>query len=151
MVQHALDRGDDVVGVCREQSIGKLNAYRGRIEIVPGATDDRQVIARAVAGCDGVLVVLAPVGMHHYASGTARAVLDHARPGARLVFSCGWWPPRDGRDVYYRRTQSAIKPLDSTCPAGRHSSPPPTAAWARRPPAWGADVHPCRPCRSVLK
>ena len=28
------------------------------------------------------------------------AVLDHARPGARLVFSCGWHITRDGKDVY---------------------------------------------------
>lgn len=100
MVEHALDRGHDVVGVCREQSVAKLDVYRGRIEIVPGATSDPEVIARAVAGCDGVLVVLVPWGMNHYASGTVRAVLEHASPGARLVFSCGWWPPRDGRDVY---------------------------------------------------
>ena len=100
MVEHALERGYDVVGVCREQSVGKLDAYQGRIEIVPGATDDPEVIARAVAGCGGVLVVLVPRGVQHYATGTAQAVLDHASPGARLVFSCGWWPPRDGGDVY---------------------------------------------------
>jgi hypothetical protein len=29
-------------------------------------------------------------------------VLDHARPGARLVFSCGWHITRDGQDVYSR-------------------------------------------------
>ena len=55
MVQHALDRGYEVVGVCREQSVGKLDAFKGRITIVPGATNDREVIKRAVAGCDGVL------------------------------------------------------------------------------------------------
>ena len=104
MVQHALDRGYEVVGVCREKSVGKLDAYRGRIEIVPGATNDRDVIARAVAGCDGVLVVLVPWGMKHYASGTAQAILDHA-PAARLVFSCGWWPPRDDKDVYPRKVE----------------------------------------------
>src|ERR671934_2564029 len=81
MLEHALDRGYDVVGVCRQQSVGKLQAYRERIEIVPGATNDPAVIGRAVAGCDGVLGVLAPWGMHHYASGTAQAVLDHAPPG----------------------------------------------------------------------
>ncbi|HET7087319.1 MAG TPA: NAD(P)-dependent oxidoreductase, partial [Anaerolineae bacterium] len=31
MVQHALDRGYGVVGVCREQSVGKLDAFKGRI------------------------------------------------------------------------------------------------------------------------
>ncbi len=100
MVQHALDRGYEVVAVCREESVGKLAAFTGRITIVPGATDDRAVIERAVAGCGGVLVVLVPRGVHGYATGTARAILDHAEPGARLVFSCGWHITRDGQDVY---------------------------------------------------
>ena len=111
MVEHALERGHEVVGVCREQSVGKLGAYRGRIEIVPGATDDPIVIARAVAGCDGVLAVLVPWGMNHYASGTAQAILDHAPPGARLVFSCGWWPPRDERDVYSWKVKAQVRVL----------------------------------------
>jgi hypothetical protein len=100
MVQHALDRGFEVVGVCRERSLGKLDAFEGRITIVPGATNDRQVIEKAVAGCDGVLTVLVPWGVQQYSTGTAQAVLDFARPGARLVFSCGWHITRDGQDVY---------------------------------------------------
>ena len=28
MVQHALDRGYEVVGVCRERSVGKLDAFK---------------------------------------------------------------------------------------------------------------------------
>src|SRR5690242_20603521 len=103
MVEHALDRGYEVVGVCREQSVGKLDAYRDRIVIAPGATNDPAVISGAVAGCAGVLVVLAPWGVDHYASGTAQAVLDHAEPGARLVFSCGWHISQDGADRYSRR------------------------------------------------
>jgi hypothetical protein len=63
MVQHALDRGYEVVGVCRERSVGKLDAF------------------------------------------TAQAVLDHARPGARLIFSCGWHITRDGQDVYSRSSK----------------------------------------------
>ena len=54
MVQHALDRDYDVVGVCRERSVSTLEAFKRRITIVPGATNDRQVIQQAVAGCDGV-------------------------------------------------------------------------------------------------
>jgi NAD(P)-dependent dehydrogenase (short-subunit alcohol dehydrogenase family) len=100
MVQHALDRGYEVVGVCRAESVAKLDEFEGRISVVPGATDDRDVIRRAVAGCDGVLVVLVPRGVHGYSSGTAQAVLDYAEPGARLVFSCGWHITRDGKDVY---------------------------------------------------
>jgi NAD(P)-dependent dehydrogenase (short-subunit alcohol dehydrogenase family) len=100
MVAHALDRGYEVVGVCRQVSVGKLDSFAGQMTIIPGATDDREVIARAVAGCHGVLTVLVPRGVDHYASGTAQAVLDHAAPGARLVFSCGYHITRDGQDVY---------------------------------------------------
>ena len=100
MVRHALDRGYEVVGVCRERSMGKLDPFKGRITVIPGATNDREVIKKAVAGCDGVLTVLVPWGRHHYSTGTAQAVLDHARPGARLIFSCGWHITRDGKDVY---------------------------------------------------
>jgi len=102
MVRHALDRGYEVVGVCREQSVGKLDAFKGRITVIPGATNDREVIKKAVAGCDGVLAVLVPWGVHDYSSGTAQAVLDHAPAGARLVFSCGWHITRDGQDKYSR-------------------------------------------------
>ena len=109
MVQHALDRGYEVVAVCREKSVGKLAEFEGRITIVPGATDDREVIKRAVAGCDGVLVVLVPRGVHGYSSGTAQAVLDHAQPGARLVFSCGWHITRDGQDVYSWKLKAIVK------------------------------------------
>ena len=100
MVQHALDRGYEVVGVCRERSVSKLDASKGRITVLPGATNDRQVIKQAVAGCEGVLTVLVPWGANHYSSGTAQAVLDYARSGARLIFSCGWHITRDGQDVY---------------------------------------------------
>lgn len=102
MVQHALDRGYEVVGVCRERSVAKLDEFKGRITLVPGATDDAEIIARAVAGCDGVLTVLVPWGVHGYSSGTAQAVLDHSALDARLVFSCGWHITLDGQDEYSR-------------------------------------------------
>ncbi|MBM3909136.1 MAG: NAD(P)H-binding protein [Gemmatimonadetes bacterium] len=100
MIQHALVRGYQVVGVCRPKSVSKLDAFRDRMTIVPGATNDRDVIQRAVAGCDGVLTVLVPWGLQQYATGTAQAVLDFARKDARLVFSCGWHISRDGKDNY---------------------------------------------------
>ena len=111
MVQHALDRGYEVVGVCRAESVGKLDAFKGRITVVPGATNDREVIKRAVAGCHGVLTVLVPRGVHGYSTGTAQAVLDHAQPGARLVFSCGWHITRDGQDVYPWKLKAIVKIL----------------------------------------
>jgi NAD(P)-dependent dehydrogenase (short-subunit alcohol dehydrogenase family) len=109
MVQHALDRGHEVVGVCREESVGKLDAFRGRITVVPGATNDPEVIKRAVAACEGVLVVLVPRGVHGYSTGTAQAVLDHSPPGARLVFSCGWHITLDGQDVYSWKLKTLVK------------------------------------------
>ena len=102
MVQHCLDRGYEVTGVCRERSVGKLDRFKGRITLIPGQTNDRKIIRKAVEGCVGVLVVLAPWGVHQYASGTAQSVLDYSPPGARLVFSCGWQIKRDGQDVYSR-------------------------------------------------
>ena len=108
MVQHALDRGYEVVGVCRENSVRKLDAFEGRITAIPGATNDREVIKNAIAGCDGVLTVLVPWGVHGYLSGTAQAVLDHAPLGARLVFSYGWHITRDGQDVYSRKFKLVV-------------------------------------------
>jgi NAD(P)-dependent dehydrogenase (short-subunit alcohol dehydrogenase family) len=109
MVQHALDRGYEVVGVCREESVGKLDAFEGRIAVVSGATNDAEVVERAVAGCGGVLVVLVPRGVHGYSTGTAQAVLDHAPADARLVFSCGWHITRDGQDVYSWKLKAIVK------------------------------------------
>ena len=100
MVQHALNKGYEVVGVSREQSVEKLKRFKGKITVVSGMTNDPLVIQKAIAGCDGVLTVLVPWGHDHYSTGTAQAVLDHAKPGARLVFSCGWHISRDGKDVY---------------------------------------------------
>ena len=109
MVQHALDRGYKVIGVCRERSMSKLDAFKEHITIIPGATNDREVIKNAVDGCDGVLTVLVPWGMQQYSSGTAQAVLDYANPGARLKFSCGWHITLDGLDAYSWKFKLAVK------------------------------------------
>ncbi|MDQ3793376.1 MAG: NAD(P)-dependent oxidoreductase, partial [Actinomycetota bacterium] len=53
--------------------------------------------------------VLVPRGVNGYSAGTAQAVLDHAEPGARLVFSCGWHITRDGRDVYPWKLKAIVK------------------------------------------
>ncbi|NMM38989.1 MAG: NAD(P)H-binding protein [Glaciimonas sp.] len=109
MVPQLLDRGYEIVGVCRERSVGKLDAFKGRITVIPGFTTDRAVIQKAVAGCDGVLVVLTPLGVHQYASKTAQAVLDYAPAGARLIFSCGWHITRDGQDLYSPTFLAVVK------------------------------------------
>lgn len=109
MVQHALEKGYEVVGVCREKSVHKLDRFRDLIQIFPGATNDREVIKKAVTGCDGILTVLVPWGVQQYSSGTARAVLDFAQSGARLIFSCGWHITKDGKDVYSTAFKTMVK------------------------------------------
>ncbi|AIY15645.1 NAD(P)H-binding protein [Pimelobacter simplex] len=109
LIGHCLERGYDVTVVCRPESVGKLADLADRITVVPGRTDDRAAVARALAGCDGVLTVLVPFGVHDYASGTAQAVLDHAEPGARLVFSCGWHITRGDGDRYTRRFRAMVR------------------------------------------
>lgn len=100
MVQHCLDRGYQVTGVCRPQSAHKLERFGSRITVFPGRTDDREAVRRAVEGADAVLTVLAPWGRGTYASDTARAVMAAAKPGARLIYSCGWHITLDGKDQY---------------------------------------------------
>jgi putative NADH-flavin reductase len=99
MVKHVLDRGYQVVGVCREASVGKIDAFKGRMTVIAGATDDRDVIARAVDGCDGVLTVLVARGVQGYSSGTAQTVLDHARSrsASRLLIRLAHQPRRPRR------------------------------------------------------
>ena len=109
MVLHALARGYEVVAVCREGSVRKLDGFKERITVISGATNDREVIGKAVSGCDGVLTVLAPWGVQQYATGTAQAVMDYARPEARLIFSCGWHITRDGRDVYSWKLKALVR------------------------------------------
>lgn len=109
MVQHALDSGYEVVVVCREQSVTKFDDFKNRITIIPGATNDREVIKRAVSGCGGVLTVLVPWRVQQYSSGTAQAVLDFSDPNARLIFSCGWHISRDGKDIYSWKFKAFLK------------------------------------------
>lgn len=100
MIDHALRQGWQVNGVCRKRSVSKLERFRGLIKIFAGYTNDEEVVKQAVEGCDAVFTVLVPWGINHYASGTAKAVLDHAPAHARLIFSCGWHISMDGRDQY---------------------------------------------------
>lgn len=109
MIQHALDLGYEVVGVCREESVHKLAKYKERVHIFPGSTNDRNVIREAVKGCDGVLTVLVPWGVQQYATGTAQAVLDYSEPEARLIFSCGWHISKDGKDRYSWQLTTFVK------------------------------------------
>ena len=109
MILHCLDRGYEVAGVCRNKSVRKLERYRDRITIFPGATNDRSVVKEAIRGCQAVLTVLVPWGARQNSSGTAQAVMDFAEEGARLIFSCGWHITLDGKDVYSRKLKRQEK------------------------------------------
>jgi uncharacterized protein YbjT (DUF2867 family) len=100
LAQHCLAEGYEVTGLCRPDSASKLSTFGDSIRLVTGDTSDPATISRAIEGCDGVLTVLVPLGTEGMATRTARAVLAHAEPGARLVFSMGWHAARDARDRY---------------------------------------------------
>lgn len=109
MIKHALERGYEVIGVCREKSVPKLDEFQGKITVIPGATNNPEVIKKAIKDCDGVLTVLVPWGVHQYSSGTAQAVLDNAKMGARLIFSSGWHITQDGKDVYSKSFKRMLR------------------------------------------
>ena len=100
LAQHCLAEGYEVTGLCRPGSAAKLSTFGDSIRLVTCDTSDPATISRAIAGCNGVLTVLVPWGKDGMATRTARAVLDHAEPEARLVFSMGWHAARDARDRY---------------------------------------------------
>lgn len=108
MAKHALARGYRVTGVCRPESVGKLDRLKDRITIVAGETSDPDVVARAIRGCDGVLTVLVPWGTDGMATKTALTVLERADPGARLIFSAGWHIRRDEHDQYALKDRLTI-------------------------------------------
>ena len=114
MVQHALDRGYEVVGVCREKSVGKLDAFRGRMTVIPGATNDRAVIERAVAGCDGVLTVLVPWGNQHYAYGNRASRTRLRVPGRApdLLLRLAHHARRPGCVPALPEARRSARPLD---------------------------------------
>jgi len=62
MVRHALDRDYEVVGVCREQSVAKLDAFSGRMGVIPGATDFALFMVAALENDDLIHEAPAIVG-----------------------------------------------------------------------------------------
>ena len=109
MTEHCLARGYTVTGVCRPESVRKLERFGDRITVYPARTDDAAVVAEAAKDADGILTVLAPWGRGTYASDTARAVINAAKPDARLIFSCGWHITRDGKDRFSWKINAIIR------------------------------------------
>ena len=78
MVQHALDRGYEVVGVCREQSVAEARSLQGAHHRDAGADGrPRRHPDAPSPDATGCSTVLAPTGRAPVRLGTAQAVLDH--------------------------------------------------------------------------
>lgn len=107
LVKECLERGYEVVGVCRESSVAKLGELAEKITVVPGNTSDREVIRKAVQGCGGVItIIIAPGRRSTYATETVSAVLEEAKD-ARLVFS--------GSDGASQIVEGETRPFISRC------------------------------------
>jgi len=87
MVQQALDRGYEVVGVCREKSVAKLDDFKNRITIIPGATNDREVIKRAASGRAGPEISQCSEGMALAVGVSAGKPLEERKNGRRRTAS----------------------------------------------------------------
>jgi putative NADH-flavin reductase len=64
LVREALNRGREVVAVCRHSSAGKLNEFAGRHgfnAVTPNVVSDSEALTRALDGCDAVVAVLITV------------------------------------------------------------------------------------------
>ncbi len=93
VVRAALNRGDEVVGVCRESSVHRLAEFRGHDRLTTQAAaviSDEAALTRALAGCDAVVAVLLSVRKLR-ATALVRSL---AKAGAvtgvhRLVFTAG--------------------------------------------------------------
>jgi putative NADH-flavin reductase len=93
VVRAALDRGYEVVGVCRESSAGRLDAFgsNDRLTIAPAAVvSDEAVLTRALEGCDAAVAVLISV-RRLKATGlvTSLARAGNATGVKRFVFTAG--------------------------------------------------------------
>ena len=55
MVQHALDRGYEVVGVCRDASVEKLDAFKERITVIQTSNQGWERSSSRNQSLDGVL------------------------------------------------------------------------------------------------
>ena len=79
MVQHALDRGYEVVGVCRERSVEKLDQFKDRIAIVR-----RRANRAGTVGRSSVLIRNSPGGARLRAPGRSLGVF------LRMAHHSGW-------------------------------------------------------------
>ena len=119
MVQHALDRGYQVVGVCREESVAKLDAFKGRMTVIPGATDNREVISKAVAGCER--------GPHRAGPARCPRVLEWDGSGGARPRVTGRAPGVLLRVAHLARRPGRLlveAQVESTCPRGDRQARP---------------------------
>ena len=93
LVREGLGRGHQVVAICREPSVPKLEAFTGQDGITIAAApvvSDEKMLTRSLAGCDAVVAVLIAV-RRLKATGlvTSLARATAANGVRRLVFTAG--------------------------------------------------------------
>ena len=109
MVQHALDRGYEVVGVCRERKRGEARRVQGAHHRHSGS-DGRPRGHRARGrGVRRGARRAGPAGRPRVLDGNGPGGARPRASGARLVFSCGWHITRDGQDVYSWKLKALVK------------------------------------------
>lgn len=93
LVRGALNRGYQVVAVCRDTSVGKMEALGGRngLTVVPTpVVSDQATLTRALAGCDAVAAILISVRRLKATELVASLTAATATNGVkRLVFTAG--------------------------------------------------------------
>ena len=93
LVRASLERGYAVAGVCRDASAEKLAEFHGRegFELVTApAVPDREMLTRALAGCDAVVALLISVRqLKATALVTALAEAGAVHGVTRMVFTAG--------------------------------------------------------------
>ena len=111
MVQHALDRGLSRWSACAGGERGETDAFKGRMTVIPGATDNSrgdQQSGRGLRRCSPCWPRSCPRYSMSDGSGGARPRVT----GRALVFSCGG----TSRETAGRLLVEAQ--VESTCPRG---------------------------------
>lgn len=93
LIEEALRRGYEVVGVCRDRSAGKLEEYKsspGFSLLTAPQVSDESVIARAVSECDGVVAILVSI-LKLKATALVKSLIKATEDGktSRMVFTAG--------------------------------------------------------------
>lgn len=93
LVRESLNRGEQVVAVCRHSSVEKLDGFNGRdgfTVVTAPVVSDETILTRALASCDAVVAVLISVRRLKATELVASLTkATAANAASRLVFTAG--------------------------------------------------------------